>query len=74
MRVPEDDEFYAWAPDGTLLTATRGAIVRWNGISGEGSAWLPVPSASPLAVKDISRLAVSPDGRWLAFVAEPSAP
>lgn len=74
VRVPEDDEFYAWAPDGTLLTATRGAIVRWNGISGEGSAWLPVPSASPLAVKDISRLAVSPDGRWLAFVAEPSAP
>ena len=73
VRVAEDNEFYSWAPDGTLLSASKGEITRWNGVSGEGSAWLPVPSA-PLAVKNISRLAVSPDGRWLAFVAEPSEP
>jgi Tol biopolymer transport system component len=74
VRVAEDNEFYSWAPDGTLLSASKGEITRWNGVSGEGSAWLPVPSAAPLAVKNISRLAVSPDGRWLAFVAEPSEP
>lgn len=71
VRLPEDDEFYAWAPDGTLLSASNGAILRWNGVSGEGSAWMPVASASGIPARNISRLAVSPDGRWLAFVAEP---
>jgi hypothetical protein len=74
VRLPEDNEFYTWAPDGTLLSATAGSIVRWNGVSGEGSTWLPVVSAQPFAVKNVTRLAVSPDGRWLAFVAEPSTP
>jgi hypothetical protein len=27
--------------------------------------------AAPISANHISRLAVSPDGRWLAFVAEP---
>ena len=71
VRLNEDNEFYTWAPDGTLLSASKGAIVRWNGVSGEGSAWLPIAAFAPLAMKNISRLAVSPDGRWLAVVAEP---
>jgi hypothetical protein len=71
VRLPEDDEFYTWAPDGTLYSASRGSVVRWNGVSGEGSAWVPLAWATPPAVRGISRLAVSPDGRWLAFVAEP---
>ena len=73
VRLPADDEFFTWAPDGTLLSASGGAIVRWNGVSGEGSEWSPIASLAPLPVKNISRLAVSPDGRWLAFVAEPAA-
>lgn len=73
VRVPDDDEFYTWMPDGTLLSASKGAIVRWNGASGDESAWLPVQSVAPFPVRNISRLAVSPDGRWLAFVAEPAA-
>jgi hypothetical protein len=72
VRLPEDNEFYAWTPDGTLLSATKGEIVRWNGISGDESDWQPVASAAPLGVKNISRLTVSADGRWLAFVAESS--
>ena len=72
VRLPEGNEFYTWAPDGTLLSSTGDAIVRWNGVSGEGSAWLRVLSAAPFPAKDISRLAVSPDGQWLAFVAEPT--
>jgi len=71
VRLPEGNEFYTWSPDGTLLSSTGDHLVRWNGMSGEGSAWLPVVSAAPFPVKDISRLAVSPDGGWLAFVAEP---
>jgi Tol biopolymer transport system component len=71
VRLPEGNEYYTWAPDGTLFSAQGGSIVRWNGVSGGGSAWVPVASASPFPTKVISRLAVSPDGRWLAFVAEP---
>jgi Tol biopolymer transport system component len=73
VRLPEGNEYYTWAPDGTLLSANGSSILRWNGVSGEGSAWVPVAAAAPFPVKDISRLAVSPDGRWLAFVAEPLA-
>ena len=73
VRLPDDNEFFTWAPDGTLLSASHGEILRWNGVSGEGSAWSPVPTAARLPVRNITRLAVSPDGRWLAFVAEPVA-
>jgi Tol biopolymer transport system component len=73
VHVPDDDEFYAWMPDGTLLSASKGEIVRWNGASGDGGAWIPVQSVAPFPARNISRLAVSPDGRWLAFVAEPVA-
>jgi hypothetical protein len=71
VRLPEDNEFYAWTPDGTLLSATKGVIVRWNGVSGDEGGWQPIASAAPFAVKNITQLAVSADGRWLAFVAEP---
>jgi hypothetical protein len=72
VRAPDDDEYHAWTPEGALLSATQGTIVRWNGQTGDDGEWLPV--ATIPGVKNISRLAVSPDGRWLAFVAEPVAP
>ena len=72
VRAPTDDEYHTWTPDGALLSATQGSIVRWDGRTGDDGEWLPI-AAMP-GVRNISRLAVSPDGRWLAFVAEPSAP
>jgi Tol biopolymer transport system component len=72
VRLPVDDEFFAWAPDGTLLSASGDTVLKWNGVSGDGSAWSPIATMAPLPVRNISRLAVSPDGRWLAFVAEPA--
>lgn len=69
VEAPEDNEYHVWTPDGVLLSATAGAIVRWNGRTGDDGDWLPV--ATIPGVKNISRLAVSLDGRWLAFVAEP---
>jgi hypothetical protein len=72
VRTPSDDEYHVWTPEGALLSASRGAIVRWNGRTGGEGEWLSI--ATIPGVKNISRLTVSPDGRWLAFVAEPLAP
>jgi len=69
----------AWLPDGRLLMARGRTISMWTpGAQG----WTEVatlnaapdagPGASP-AIESITRMAVSPDGRWLAFVAEPRA-
>lgn len=74
VRAAPDNEFHAWTPDGTLLSATRDVLVRWNRALDASSAWVPVANLSTSGVKNVSRLTVSPDGKWLAFVAEPIAP
>ena len=73
VKAPSDNEYHAWMPDGVLLTATHGKLVRWNGGIDATSDWLPVADISAGA-KNISRLAVSPDGKWLVFAAEPASP
>ena len=68
-----DNEFHAWTPDGVLLSGSGSLLVRWSGQLAEGSRWIPVADLQSAGVRNISRLAVSPDGNWLAFVAEPAA-
>ncbi len=58
----------AWAPDGTLFM-TRGGEVHWWRPGQEGWTLLSDPGIGPL-----TRLAVSPDGRWLALVAAETRP
>jgi Tol biopolymer transport system component len=57
------DRDAAWAPDGTLFM-TRGGEVHW---------WRPGQTGWTLladaGIGTLSRLAVSPDGRWMALVA-----
>jgi WD40 repeat protein len=71
LAVP-DNEFHVWTPSGELLTASHGILLRWN--RNEFSPWALVADLTTNGVKNVSRLAVSPDGRWLAFVAELIAP
>ena len=73
VKAPSDNEYHAWTPDGVLLTASQGKLVRWNRAIDSSSGWLPVADISA-GVKNVSRLAISPDGKWLAFVAEPVTP
>ena len=74
IRAPDDNEFFAVSGDGVLLSASNGKLLRWNDDTGPGSAWKVVADLSANGVRNISRLAVSLDDRWLAFVAEPMAP
>lgn len=70
--LPGNGEPYAaWTRDGRLFTAAGTRIFSWH----DGAAdWTPVGDLSVAPIQNISRLAVSPDGRWLAIVAEPVAP
>ena len=56
------DRDMAWGPDGTLFM-TRGGEVHWWRPGRSGWTLLADP-----AVGTLSRLAVSPDGRWMALV------
>jgi hypothetical protein len=52
---------------GTMISSwTPGGTATWVAF-----ADLSTPAAGSPAVGPITRMAVSPDGRWLAFVAEP---
>lgn len=57
-------EDHAWLPDGTLLMADGPVLHAWD-----GAAWQPLADVSERGAGAVSRLAVSPDGRRLAFVA-----
>jgi Tol biopolymer transport system component len=63
-------DFHAWTPDRVLLQANGGRLLRWHPSMGH---WMPVADLSERGLT-LSRLAVSPDGRWLAFVAESTTP
>jgi Tol biopolymer transport system component len=57
-------DFHAWTPDGGLLMADGSVLQEWTAETG----WRPVADLTADGLT-ISRLAVSPNGRHLAFVA-----
>ena len=67
IRAPAGatDPFVAWVPDGTLLMAHAGTLYRWRQGDVEFTA---VASLDALGLANVSRLAVSPKGDWLAIV------
>ena len=67
VKAPPGAEYHVWAPNGALLTATGPGIFRYT-----DDGWAPIANFEKFGVKNISRLAVSPKGNWLAFVAEDS--
>lgn len=75
----EGSQDCAWLPDGRLLMARGTAISAWAPGSTTWSQFFNpaivdwVLEAVPPPVANITRIAVSPDGKWLAFVAEPVA-
>ena len=59
----------AWSPDGTLLTVARGVLYAWK--PGESTSWTEVTSLQRLSLSNVSRLAVSPKGDFIALVGAP---
>ncbi len=68
VETLEDIEHHAWMPDGTTILMARGSsILSWEPA---GRTWTAAADFSSRGVGTISRIAVSPRGDWLAFVAE----
>jgi hypothetical protein len=68
VALPRGTQDIAWASQTIVLAGSRSQIIAWTRGS---SAWSPVSDLESAGLTDISRLAVSPDGRWLAIVATP---
>ncbi len=66
-RMLGPDEYHAWLPDRTLLTAHGTEILAYDP---EARDWIPVVDLADAGVGALSRLAVSADGRRLAVVAD----
>ena len=62
-------DFHAWAPNGSLLTASGSVVYAWSLSTDE---WVPVADFPHLNIS-ISRLAISPNGTQIAMVAEIAA-
>jgi hypothetical protein len=58
-----------WTADGTLLATHNDHLYSWRRGAGR---WTDVAALDRLGLKNTSRLAVSPDGKWIAIVASPS--
>jgi dipeptidyl aminopeptidase/acylaminoacyl peptidase len=67
VRLPRGVQDIVWLRDGRLLAASGARLIMWK--QGD-AAWHDVANFSSV-LTDASRLAVSPDERWLAIVALP---
>jgi hypothetical protein len=64
--LPGSEDF-AWAPDGSLLMASGTVLHRW--MPGESERWHPVADLASPGAGAVTRLAVSPRGDRIAWVA-----
>lgn len=62
------DEYHAWTPAGSLLTAHGTAVYQWDP-TGTGS-WRLIADLAESGLGAVTRLAVSPDGQRLAVVVD----
>ena len=64
----EGNEFYAWTPGGILVMARGSKLFSW--MPDESEAWEEIADLESAGILGITRISVSPAGRWIAVVGE----
>jgi uncharacterized membrane protein YcaP (DUF421 family) len=65
---PKGADYHVWTPAGTLIAASESKVYTMT-----DAGWGEIADLTSAGVKGITRLAMSPKGDWLAFVAEDKA-
>ena len=65
--LPRGADFVVWVTPNLVLTASGSKIYSWSRGAGD---WAEVADLGSAGLSRLSRLAVSPDGKWLAVVTE----
>jgi len=68
VRLPEGVEDYAWLPNSTIVCGRGSTLLWWSGKA--GAEWRQIADLRASGVNAITRIAVSPQGNRIAFVAE----
>jgi dipeptidyl aminopeptidase/acylaminoacyl peptidase len=66
--LPRGTQDIAWLSDGSMIAGAGSRLIIWRK---GATAWADVADLSGEGVTEITRLAVSPDGKWLALVGVP---
>jgi hypothetical protein len=66
-QLPPGGEYHAWTPRRALLATAGSRLLEWTPM--KGGTWRQVADFTPLGLR-VSRLAVSPNGEWIALVGE----
>jgi Tol biopolymer transport system component len=62
------DRDTAWTADGTLLMSARSKVFAWSASARGSTGWREVFDVAPHRLGNVSRIAVSPDGKAIAIV------
>ena len=64
----EGSEDLAWTPAGAIVMGSKSKLFQWT----DGSdRWIEIADLENSGITAITRLAVSPDGKWIAIVSTP---
>ncbi len=69
----EGSEDLAWTPDGAIVMGQKGKLMLWRpspSASSGQAGWTEIADLTKQGVENITRLTVSPDGRWIAIVSQ----
>lgn len=69
--APAGSQDHAWLPDGRIVMGSGSSLVAWR--PGDAGGWSTLVELADYEIENITRLAVSPDGRRVVVVADDGA-
>ncbi|MFL5615798.1 MAG: TolB family protein [Gemmatimonadaceae bacterium] len=69
VRMPPEADYVVWLQTAEAITATGSKLLLWRASDSSGK-WQPIADFAQFGLHHVSRLALSPDHKWMAVVAE----